>query len=171
MAATFFKKPTPDELRTAFQQFDQDGSGYIQAQELQNILQKMGRHVSKSEIDGMINSLDSSGDGKISFDEFQRLFWSFLTKTVCSILFKEIKTINFRDNLFENVMAIERHKKDKWNNVYLPRLVLNLSCEWITNKKNEETYFVDRLLLVHWIEMEDKDENFHFEQRRSMDSI
>ena len=74
MAATFFKKPTPDELRTAFQQFDQDGSGYIQAQELQNILQKMGRHVSKSEIDGMINSLDSSGDGKISFDEFQRLF-------------------------------------------------------------------------------------------------
>lgn len=74
MAGTFFKKHSQDELRAAFRQFDQDGSGYIQARELENILQKMGRHLSKSEINAMISSLDSSGDGKISFEEFQRLF-------------------------------------------------------------------------------------------------
>jgi Ca2+-binding EF-hand superfamily protein len=34
----------------------------------------MGRHLSKKEIEAMVKSLDSSGDGKISFDEFCNLF-------------------------------------------------------------------------------------------------
>ena len=74
MGATFFKKYSQDELRKAFRQFDQDGSGYIQADELENIMQKMGRRVKKSEIDELVRSLDTSGDGKISFEEFTKLF-------------------------------------------------------------------------------------------------
>jgi Ca2+-binding EF-hand superfamily protein len=74
MAETFFKKYSQNELHVAFCQFDQDGSGYIQAQELENIMQKMGRRYNKDEISGMIKSLDKSGDGKIGFDEFVQLF-------------------------------------------------------------------------------------------------
>jgi len=74
MAETFFKKYSQNELRVAFRQFDQDGSGYIQAQELENIMQKMGRRYNKDEISGVIKSLDKSGDGKIGFDEFVQLF-------------------------------------------------------------------------------------------------
>jgi Ca2+-binding EF-hand superfamily protein len=37
-------------------------------------MNKMGRHVSKSEINALVQSLDTSGDGKISFDEFVQLF-------------------------------------------------------------------------------------------------
>ncbi|CAF1008581.1 unnamed protein product [Adineta ricciae] len=74
MSEAFFKKYTNNELRVAFQQFDQDGSGYIQANELESIMRKMGRRFSKSQIDNMVKSLDSSGDGKISFDEFVQLF-------------------------------------------------------------------------------------------------
>jgi calmodulin len=74
MAGQFFRKHSESELRAAFRQFDQDNSGYIQAKELQNIMTKMGRRVHTSEIDAMIQSLDSSGDGKISFEEFARLF-------------------------------------------------------------------------------------------------
>ncbi len=74
MAETFFKKYSQNELRVAFRQFDQDGSGYIQAQELENIMQKMGRRYNKDEIKAMIKSLDKSGDGKIGFDEFVQLF-------------------------------------------------------------------------------------------------
>ena len=74
MAAAFFKQYSQQELRIAFQQFDQDGSGYIQAKELENIMQKMGRRFNKEEIEGMVNSLDTSGDGKIGFDEFVLLF-------------------------------------------------------------------------------------------------
>ncbi|CAF1057166.1 unnamed protein product [Rotaria sordida] len=74
MATTFFKKYSQDELRAAFRQFDQDGSGYIQAQELEHIMQKIGRRFNKDEIDAMVKSLDQSGDGKIGFDEFVQLF-------------------------------------------------------------------------------------------------
>lgn len=74
MAASFFKKYSQDELRTAFRQFDADGSGYIQANELEDIMRKMGRRFNKDEISSMVKSLDSSGDGKISFEEFVLLF-------------------------------------------------------------------------------------------------
>jgi len=74
MADTFFKKYSQDELRVAFRQFDQDGSGYIQAAELENIMQKMGRRFNRDEINAMVQSLDTSGDGKIGFDEFVQLF-------------------------------------------------------------------------------------------------
>lgn len=74
MASTFFKTYSQDELRTAFRQFDQDGSGYIQANELESIMQKMGRRFNKDEVDAMVSSLDKSGDGKIGFDEFITLF-------------------------------------------------------------------------------------------------
>jgi calmodulin len=74
MADTFFKKYSRDELRVAFRQFDQDGSGYIQANELETIMNKMGRRMNKSDIDALVQSLDTSGDGKISFDEFVQLF-------------------------------------------------------------------------------------------------
>lgn len=74
MATTFFKRYSQDELRVAFRQFDRDGSGYIQTRELEEIMQQMGRRFNKEEVDAMINSLDKSGDGKISFDEFVILF-------------------------------------------------------------------------------------------------
>ncbi len=74
MGESFFKKYSEDELRVAFRQFDQDGSGYIQADELETIMHKMGRRHDKSQIDAILRSLDTSGDGKISFDEFVKLF-------------------------------------------------------------------------------------------------
>ena len=74
MAETFFKTHTQDELRAAFDQFDQDGSGYIQTSELESIMAKMGRRYSREEIDCIVQSLDKSGDSKIGFDEFCRLF-------------------------------------------------------------------------------------------------
>lgn len=74
MADSYFKKHTEDELRAAFRHFDQDDSGYINASELENIMEKLGRHFSKSQINAMVKSLDSSGDGKISFQEFTQLF-------------------------------------------------------------------------------------------------
>ena len=74
MGETFFKKYTQEELRVAFKQFDQDGSGYIQAAELENIMSRMGRRYNKAEVEAMVSSLDLSGDGKIGFDEFVQLF-------------------------------------------------------------------------------------------------
>ena len=74
MAETFFKKHTQEELRVAFDQFDQDGSGYIQTSELETIMATMGRRYDRETIECMVHSMDKSGDGKIGFEEFCQLF-------------------------------------------------------------------------------------------------
>ncbi|CAF1956372.1 unnamed protein product [Rotaria magnacalcarata] len=74
MSESFFKKHSEQELRTVFGKFDHDNSGYIQAEELESIMTKMGRRFKKSEIDALLQSLDIDNDGKISFDEFVKLF-------------------------------------------------------------------------------------------------
>jgi Ca2+-binding EF-hand superfamily protein len=74
MGASFFKKHSKKEIESAFRKFDSDGNGYITSAELNHILSRMGRHLSRNDIDAMVKSLDSSGDGKISFDEFCKLF-------------------------------------------------------------------------------------------------
>ena len=74
MSEKFFRKYSEDDIRLAFRQFDHDNSGYIQAKELEIVLQRMGRHLNKSEIEAMIKALDTTGDGKISFEEFLQLF-------------------------------------------------------------------------------------------------
>ncbi|CAF0763695.1 unnamed protein product, partial [Didymodactylos carnosus] len=74
MGQAFFKQYSRAELQDAFKRFDQDGSGYIQASELESIMSRMGKRMKKSEIDQMIKSLDSSGNGRIEFDEFVALF-------------------------------------------------------------------------------------------------
>jgi calmodulin len=74
MAATYLKNFDDDEIRSAFRLFDQDGSGYIQANELENIMNQMGKRYSKADINAMIKNFDSSGDGKISYEEFVKMF-------------------------------------------------------------------------------------------------
>jgi Ca2+-binding EF-hand superfamily protein len=74
MGGSFFKKHSKQELLGAFKKFDADGNGFITTKELNDILNRMGRHLSRNEIEAMIKSLDTSGDGKLSFDEFCQLF-------------------------------------------------------------------------------------------------
>lgn len=74
MADSFFKKYSQQELRSAFKKFDSDGNGYITTKELGDILSRMGRHLNRREVEAMIKSLDKNGDGKVSFEEFCKLF-------------------------------------------------------------------------------------------------
>ncbi|CAF1448544.1 unnamed protein product [Adineta steineri] len=74
MSQSFFKKYSKQELEAAFKKFDADNNGFITTNELSHILSRMGRHISQNDVNAMIKSLDSSGDGKISLDEFCKLF-------------------------------------------------------------------------------------------------
>ena len=73
MAEAFFKRYSRQELLEAFNRLDTDGNGYITCKELNDILSGMGRHLSENDIKAMISSVDSDGDGTISFDEFYKL--------------------------------------------------------------------------------------------------
>ena len=58
-------------ILAAFQEFDTDGNGVIDAQELRQLLkEKRGLSLSDQEVDQMILDADINGDGLINYDEF-----------------------------------------------------------------------------------------------------
>ena len=74
MTKFYFRRRNTKELEAAFKKYDSDGNGFLTMDELQTVMSNMGRHMSQSEVRSMIQSLDLNNDGKISFDEFTRMF-------------------------------------------------------------------------------------------------
>lgn len=70
-----------ENIKLAFDLFDQDGSGYISKEELKNVL---GRGQSKEVPDNVwssiIKEIDSNSDGEISFDEFYEVMVKLIEK-------------------------------------------------------------------------------------------
>ena len=48
--------------------FDKEGSGYISAKELRDVMVNLGGDLSENDVDEMIRQADSDGDGKITFE-------------------------------------------------------------------------------------------------------
>ncbi|KAL3343506.1 hypothetical protein AABB24_027172, partial [Solanum stoloniferum] len=61
------------ELREAFDLYDQDSNGLISAAELHQILNRLGESCSVQDCTKMIKSVDSDGDGYVSFEEFKKM--------------------------------------------------------------------------------------------------
>lgn len=63
-------------LRKLFDAFDVDGSGYITADNLRQLLNEagFGDDVTDDEIAALISRVDQGGDGKVSFEEFLSVF-------------------------------------------------------------------------------------------------
>jgi calmodulin len=74
MAKNFFGRHSQKDLEAAFKKYDSDGNGFLTIDELQSAMSSMGRQMTRNEILSMIQSLDLNRDGKISFDEFIKLF-------------------------------------------------------------------------------------------------
>merc|ERR1712124_58987 len=62
-----------EEIKNAFLTFDADGSGFIDRDELVNVLTTMGDPVDEETINGMIAEADLDGDGKINYNEFTKI--------------------------------------------------------------------------------------------------
>ena len=65
-----------DEVRQQFEFFDKNGDGFIEKKELKKGLKQLNQKIEKSTIKRMIKEADVDGDGKISFQEFQRILIS-----------------------------------------------------------------------------------------------
>merc|ERR1711881_118997 len=61
------------EIREAFDLFDTDGSGAIDAKELKVAMRALGFEPKKEEVKKMISDIDKDGDGTIDFDEFMMM--------------------------------------------------------------------------------------------------
>merc|ERR1711990_604938 len=58
------------ELREAFDLFDTDGSGAVDATELHTAMKALGFEPKKEEISKMIKEMDKDGDATVDFEEF-----------------------------------------------------------------------------------------------------
>lgn len=52
--------------------FDKDGSGYISAPEIKEIL-SFGKALSEEAVNEIVKQVDANGDGQISFEEFAQM--------------------------------------------------------------------------------------------------
>nr|XP_043610451.1 probable calcium-binding protein CML20 isoform X2 [Erigeron canadensis] len=57
-------------MKEAFELFDTDGNGTIDAKELSNAMRALGFEMTKEQINDMIADVDKDGSGAIDFDEF-----------------------------------------------------------------------------------------------------
>ncbi|CAM9911278.1 unnamed protein product, partial [Hapterophycus canaliculatus] len=64
------------EIREAFDLFDTDGSGTIDAKELKVAMRALGFEPKKEEIKKMISDIDKDGSGTIDFQEFLEMMTS-----------------------------------------------------------------------------------------------
>ncbi|KAJ4973891.1 hypothetical protein NE237_007065 [Protea cynaroides] len=69
------KDPTSDELKEAFQAFDENRDGYIDAEELQRVLCALGfvERLELGECKRMIAAFDTNEDGLIDITEFVKI--------------------------------------------------------------------------------------------------
>ena len=59
-----------EELKKFFDEFDADGSGEIDSNELAELIRKLGLQRTDTEIEKMLLAVDDDGSGEINFDEF-----------------------------------------------------------------------------------------------------
>ncbi|XP_020705002.1 caltractin isoform X1 [Dendrobium catenatum] len=61
------------EIKEAFDLFDTDGSGTIDAKELNVAMRALGFEMTEEQINNMIADVDKDGSGAIDFDEFMHM--------------------------------------------------------------------------------------------------
>ena len=97
-----------DELLEAFRVFDQDGDGFISAEELKFLMCNLGEKLTQEEVNEMIAEADTDGDGQVNYQgkNTQNTFLIITQKCLILIFIPKIKSIanfNFRAKNKQNV--------------------------------------------------------------------
>lgn len=70
MSQKYTEKDVMDEIRKAFQLFDDDNTGFITIKNLKKVAEKLGEKFKDEDLQEMIEEADKDGDGAISLEEF-----------------------------------------------------------------------------------------------------
>ena len=57
-------------MKVAFTMFDKDKNGYIERDELKQMMTKLGEKLTDGEIDEMMKEADTDNDGRVNYNEF-----------------------------------------------------------------------------------------------------
>lgn len=91
----FYEEKKANEVVDCFKQFDIDGNGYIDKQELAALSLRLGHQLDEDQLQGALEDLDLNKDGTIDFEEFCRWYFTGLKPyngTKRSILSAGMKT-------------------------------------------------------------------------------
>ena len=61
------------KLREIFDEFDDDGGGTIDTDELGEVMQRLGQQLSQAELLDIVMAVDSTNSGEIHWDDFYRV--------------------------------------------------------------------------------------------------
>ncbi|XP_010568033.1 PREDICTED: troponin C, skeletal muscle [Haliaeetus leucocephalus] len=67
------KGKSEEELANCFRVFDRNADGFIDIEELGEILRATGEHVTDEDIEDLMKDSDKNNDGRIDFDEFLKM--------------------------------------------------------------------------------------------------
>eukprot|EP00316_Scyphosphaera_apsteinii_P022535 CAMPEP_0119329390 /NCGR_PEP_ID=MMETSP1333-20130426/75708_1 /TAXON_ID=418940 /ORGANISM="Scyphosphaera apsteinii, Strain RCC1455" /LENGTH=151 /DNA_ID=CAMNT_0007338495 /DNA_START=39 /DNA_END=491 /DNA_ORIENTATION=+ len=100
------------EVRQAFDLFDTDGQGVIDANALKVVLRALGFEPRKEEVKKMIASVDHTNSGTIDFNEFLELLLAKMserdTKEQASRAFRQFDLNHCGKISFENLKRVSR---------------------------------------------------------------
>ena len=65
-----------EDLFEAFKVYDRNGDGFITAEEMLQVMTKLGQEITAEEVQKIIDEIDSNGDGMISYADFLRAMTS-----------------------------------------------------------------------------------------------
>ncbi|KAL3626666.1 putative calcium-binding protein cml13 [Castilleja foliolosa] len=102
------------EIKEAFELFDTDGSGTIDAKELNVAMRALGFEMSEEEITRMIAEVDKDGSGAIDFDEF------------CHMMTAKFGERDTREELMKAFVVIDQDKNGKISFADIQRVAQNL---------------------------------------------
>ncbi|KAF6139031.1 hypothetical protein GIB67_010757 [Kingdonia uniflora] len=101
------------EIREAFELFDTDGSGTIDAKELNVAMRALGFEMTEEQINQMIADVDKDGSGAIDYDEFEYMMTAKIgERDTKEELMKAFKIIDQDRNGKISASDIKRIAKD-----------------------------------------------------------
>ena len=61
---------TKEEICAAFKEFDKTGKGYVDVEDLRNVLTSLGDSLTADEVEEMIKTADIENSGRINYEDF-----------------------------------------------------------------------------------------------------
>ncbi|CAN8254803.1 unnamed protein product [Cochlearia groenlandica] len=106
------------EIKEAFELFDTDGSGTIDAKELNVAMRALGFEMTEEQINKMIADVDKDGSGAIDFDEFVHMMTAKIgERDTKEELTKAFKIIDLDKNGKISAVDIKRMAKELGENL------------------------------------------------------